>query len=217
MMNYTDEPQVDLEDGQHHEEGFRKKLGKKVAGKNWTKALQIASLASALGIIACAVAQLLEPSNWLVGVNIGILGLIMFICLCPFPPMWNKLVKRWMPFLETWRGRGLYLILMGAMTTTLNSAPGYIVGIVIVLIGLAHILLRCYFKETLDDLEQTNTEKTLKEGDNPWDLRGAAQEYAYDNRKEIGKAAYENRETIGRVAMENREVIAEVALNANRP
>jgi hypothetical protein len=101
--------------------------------------------------------------------NMIFLGLLSVIVMLHFPKRLNTVTKRWFPFLRTWRGRGFYLIFLGSISASLNYVA-LIVGGICVLVGILHIFLLCFFRDTLDktgvrnEMEAARGDKKKEEG-----------------------------------------------------
>jgi len=141
--------------------------------------------------------------------NLIVLGLVTVIILFPFPKRWNQLAKKWFPFLQTWRGRGFYFLLLGSICCSLNLPIPIIVGIVCLLNGLVHIILTFWFRDTLDPTVVHDNVQVDSKNIDSLNLKKEIYDIAYDNREKIAKTAYENRETIGKVARSTVEFVKE--------
>jgi len=104
----------------------------------------------AAGIIGFMNSQ--TPLGYIVLFYLLLLGALQAAVLVPFPAFWARINMKWVPFLHTYRGRGAFLILMGSLSTGTGVANVFI-GIAIVAIGLFHIILACWYKDTLDPSE----------------------------------------------------------------
>jgi len=107
-------------------------------------------------VIAVSVLNLIIPtglsfSKPILSVNLIVLGAISVIIMIHFPASWNRFAKQWFPFLRTWRGRGIYLILIGGICCSL-SWIGILVGIICAFIGIIHFVLLLCYKDDMDDI-----------------------------------------------------------------
>jgi len=204
-MNHNDG--VALETHQEeHKEGFGQKLKRKVASRNWTYILRVGSFLSGGGLVTAGVFACfsVNPLNIIVGVYLVALGLVLLGALIPWPKTWRKLTRKYVPFLHTYRGRGVYLIFLGTLAAGTETIVGIIAGIVITFIGLLHCILAFFFRDVLD--------KAKEEPDDgkPADMNTLKQEV----RQAAVQTAWDNRDTIARTAYDNREFIADNAANA---
>jgi len=147
----------------------------------------------------------LNPGHYITCAYLVLFGALLLLVLIPYPESWKKLTLKWFPFLHTFRGRGFYMIFLGGLASGL-SWTGFAVGICVILIGAAHVILACYFRNTLapsEDFEKAAKERNLADNVTPDQLRK-------DMADEMVKQAWENRETIGEAAWENRDTLAKV-------
>eukprot|EP01124_Arcella_intermedia_P023976 TRINITY_DN393_c1_g2_i2.p1 TRINITY_DN393_c1_g2~~TRINITY_DN393_c1_g2_i2.p1 ORF type:complete len:409 (+),score=47.78 TRINITY_DN393_c1_g2_i2:143-1369(+) len=201
---------------------------KKIANKNWTYILRIGSFVSGGGLIAVGILGLiainLNPLNYIVCIYLLLLGLLLIGAMVPWPKAWKKLTTKYVPFLHTYRGRGLYMIFTG----TLSTGTGWIaiiIGIGITICGLLHCIIAFFFRDALEkksDLDEPDDGKPVTMDSFKQEFKEAAVQTAWDNRETIQKAAWDNREVIAQTAMENKEFVADnagtfvnVAMNNN--
>jgi len=202
---------------------FKDKVKKSIASRNWTRTLGVLTCLSGAGLVAAGVLGMMNiilPSTVIISAYMVVFGILLWLILVPFPQAWKKLNMKWVPFLHTFRGRGLFLIFLGTLATSLGIASVFI-GIVIILIGLAHVILACYFRNTLDPSEDFNKHSQQVEqvhGDQPavtgatggtqspsstGSLTSVIAQAAWDNRSSIAQAAYDNRNSIADVAVKS--------------
>jgi len=93
-----------------------------------------------------------------------LLGLLQLAVLVTISKAWVRVNMKWVPFLHTYRGRGFFLILMGCLATG-TSWYNIFIGIAVVLIGLFHVILACWYKDTLDPSEFQKHHQARKEAE----------------------------------------------------
>eukprot|EP01123_Difflugia_compressa_P010453 TRINITY_DN382_c1_g1_i1.p1 TRINITY_DN382_c1_g1~~TRINITY_DN382_c1_g1_i1.p1 ORF type:complete len:206 (+),score=35.25 TRINITY_DN382_c1_g1_i1:56-673(+) len=189
---------------------------KKAANRNWTYILRIGSFISGGGLIAAGVLGFvtLSPLQIIVSVYLIVLGFALVVALLPFPKTWRLLTLKYVPFLHTYRGRGLYMIFIGTLATG-TGWIAIIIGVVVTLIGLAHIIIAFFFRDALDrnkDLEkQMNHDESVTYDGFKKEMQQAAVQTAWDNKEIIAQTAYDNREAVAQTAYDNREFVTDNA------
>eukprot|EP01125_Pyxidicula_operculata_P021566 TRINITY_DN8366_c0_g1_i1.p1 TRINITY_DN8366_c0_g1~~TRINITY_DN8366_c0_g1_i1.p1 ORF type:complete len:196 (-),score=37.68 TRINITY_DN8366_c0_g1_i1:72-659(-) len=184
---------LDHDNHQPQQDDFQTKVKKKIASKNWTYPLLVGSFLSAGGLVASGVLGFipglstteLNPLHYVVCIYIIALGILMLGSLVTVPEAWYKLNLKWVPFLHTFRGRGLYLIFLGSLSTG-TGAIGIAIGIVVIIIGLAHVLLAFFFRNTLSASKEFNergSASNVSGDDVKRDLAGVAVQTAWNNRE----------------------------------
>eukprot|EP01126_Amoeba_proteus_P002442 TRINITY_DN10755_c0_g3_i1.p1 TRINITY_DN10755_c0_g3~~TRINITY_DN10755_c0_g3_i1.p1 ORF type:complete len:241 (-),score=41.70 TRINITY_DN10755_c0_g3_i1:162-884(-) len=134
-------------------------LTRVVSTRNWTRPLRFASFLCGLGLMVAGLTGMipsplellatLNPLHYLVCACVILFGALLDAVLIPFPSAWKRLNMKWVPFLHTNRGRGFFLMFLGALSTGLGILA-LIIGILVFLVGVVHIFLACYFRDTLD-------------------------------------------------------------------
>jgi len=184
-------------------ENVRETIGKKVAGKNYSRILRLLALICGFAISFSGFMNFFggHVAYTILSINLMALGLITVVILLPFPKKWNENAKKWFPFLQTWRGRGFYLIFLGSICLSLSTVLPILIGICCILIGLVHLILTFWYRDTLDptnivDRTQVQSQNIGMDGFN---LKKEILTVAMDNKETIAQTMYENRETIGTV------------------
>eukprot|EP00005_Dracoamoeba_jomungandri_P000135 CAMPEP_0174253220 /NCGR_PEP_ID=MMETSP0439-20130205/2599_1 /TAXON_ID=0 /ORGANISM="Stereomyxa ramosa, Strain Chinc5" /LENGTH=255 /DNA_ID=CAMNT_0015334129 /DNA_START=58 /DNA_END=825 /DNA_ORIENTATION=- len=75
-----------------------------------------------------------------------LIGMVLMVCTS-IP--WQKIRQYflfWFFFLSTYNGKGLFIFFLGLLATGINT-PGIIVGIALMLLGLAHCILWLFFRD----------------------------------------------------------------------
>jgi len=189
---------IPLESNEDQPEDFKSKMKKRIAGRNWTYPLLIGSFLSGAGLVTSGVlgfmqalgASSLNFLEYVVCIYLIALGLLVIAALLPFPASWRKLNLKWVPFLHTFRGRGFFLIFLGSLATGTNMWVTIIIGIVVIVIGLAHVLLACFFRNTLaasTDFDNRGDVNNVSGEDVKRDLQSAAVTAAWNNRESLSK------------------------------
>ena len=75
------------------------------------------------------------------------MGLVLIAAIIPFPAKWHEASLKWFGLLHKYRGRGFYLIFVGVLAFSCGIS-GWIVGGFAILLGIFHIILAIWFKET---------------------------------------------------------------------
>eukprot|EP01124_Arcella_intermedia_P032379 TRINITY_DN753_c0_g1_i1.p1 TRINITY_DN753_c0_g1~~TRINITY_DN753_c0_g1_i1.p1 ORF type:complete len:215 (-),score=30.90 TRINITY_DN753_c0_g1_i1:39-683(-) len=151
-----EEGNVHLEENQQNEnqdKSWTGKIDKKIASRNWTWTLRILTFIAAGGMIAAGIIGFFNsqtPLGYIVLVYLILLGLVLLGVLVPYPAVWARVNVKWLPFLHTYRGRGAFQVLMGSLATGTAPTVNIFIGVGVVVIGLFHIILACWYKETLD-------------------------------------------------------------------
>eukprot|EP01128_Nolandella_sp_AFSM9_P002613 TRINITY_DN1298_c0_g1_i1.p1 TRINITY_DN1298_c0_g1~~TRINITY_DN1298_c0_g1_i1.p1 ORF type:complete len:220 (+),score=43.23 TRINITY_DN1298_c0_g1_i1:208-867(+) len=191
------------------EEGFFSGIKKKAAGRNWTWTLRIMAFIGGGCVMGAGINGLfslyINILLYIVSIYLIVLGFLLVAVLMTFPEVWKRFNIKWVPFLHTYRGRGLYLIFLGSLCCGVGGSTvllSIILGIVAMVCGVAHILLACFFRSSLNPSDDFNaprgpgpTPDELKDG-----FKGAAAQAAWDNKETIGQVAYENRDTLASAA-----------------
>lgn len=216
-MSETD--RVTLDFGKDHgtakeDEGtLGDKAKKEVASRNWTWALTCGAVIAGIALIVTGIisvipslsTQTLNPGHYIVCGYLVVFGALLILVLVPFPQTWNRLTLKWVPFLHTFRGRGLFMIFMGGLCMGLG-VTGICLGILVIVIGVAHFVLACWFRNTLapskdfdEQAEQRKLGKQITQEEMAADFKQEAQKQAWENREAIASTAWENRETIAKI------------------
>jgi len=196
-------------------------MKKKVTNKNWTYILRVGSFLSSCGIIAAGVLGVLPPPppplNYIVCIYLIILGAILLGTMIPWPKSWRLLTIKYVPFLHTYRGRGLYLIFIGTIAAATSSGVlgflAVIIGIVVTVIGVLHVVIAFFFRDSLGAISEEMGKTDMKDANSgalKQELQQAAVQTAWENRDYIAKTAYDNREFVA----QNADTIAHVAVNS---
>eukprot|EP01104_Vermistella_antarctica_P003714 TRINITY_DN13976_c0_g1_i1.p1 TRINITY_DN13976_c0_g1~~TRINITY_DN13976_c0_g1_i1.p1 ORF type:complete len:176 (-),score=35.29 TRINITY_DN13976_c0_g1_i1:34-561(-) len=121
-------------------------------GKNVTRILNFIFLICGIGLIPAGIFGFLDLSfnilNFVVAAYIIGAGITTCIAAVPFGRINHKLAYRFFPFLQSYKGRGAWLILWGSLAVGLGLI-GFIVGIVTVVLGAAHFILSIWFHHNL--------------------------------------------------------------------
>jgi len=200
---------------------FVQKVKKKFQDRNWTYILRIGSFLSGGGAIVAGSIGLLPPPapplTYIVCIYLIILGAILIGVMIPWPKTWRKLTVKYIPFLHTYRGRGLYIIFIGtisiATTSGVLSFISTIIGIVLTIIGLMHCIIAFFFKDALNpkavDLDQPDGGEPANMNTLKQEIKQAAVKAAWDNKDKLAKTAYDNRQHIA----QNSDKIGHAAVN----
>jgi len=199
----------------HDEDGgtLGDKAKKQIASRNWTMVLTVGAVLSGLCLIATGIASIfpslsvetLNPGHYITCGYLVVFGALLILVMIPYPQTWKRLTLKWVPFLHTFRGRGLYMIFMGGLSTGLGLI-GLILGLLVIVVGVAHFILACWFRNTLDP--STDFEKMAEERHLGSQI--TTDELKQDFAQEAQKKAWENRDTIAEAAWENRDSLAKL-------
>jgi hypothetical protein len=80
------------------------------------------------------------------------LGLVLIAAIIPYPARWHAASLKWFGLLHKYRGRGFYLIFVGVLSFSCGIS-GWIVGGCAIVLGIFHIVLATWFKDTRTFLE----------------------------------------------------------------
>jgi len=111
---------------------LKKKIGKRVAGKNYTRTLMFLTMICGLGTSFSIFLQFsfvagmiavgffgffkltFDLLHYVTATYVIAGGLLILIAIIPIP-IWHKKSVEWFPFLHTFRGRGFYLLFLGSI------------------------------------------------------------------------------------------------------
>eukprot|EP01125_Pyxidicula_operculata_P022136 TRINITY_DN8907_c0_g1_i1.p1 TRINITY_DN8907_c0_g1~~TRINITY_DN8907_c0_g1_i1.p1 ORF type:complete len:272 (+),score=87.39 TRINITY_DN8907_c0_g1_i1:34-849(+) len=131
-------------------------IKRRVVGKNWTAILKLLSGIAAGCLIASGISLFslftLNVLQTIVGLYLIFLGIVFVGALIPCPESWVKLNYKWVPFLHTFRGRGIFLMFLGSLSVSFGFEAflACLLGVAVTVVGLLHVILACFFREKLE-------------------------------------------------------------------
>jgi len=145
-------------EGDQHGQSFAQTVKKQFASGNWTYILHFTSFVSGAALIVCGVlsvipgfstiTETLNPLHYIACAYLILFGLLMICVLIEFPPCWQRLTQKWVPFLLTFRGRGFFLIFLGSLAGAMGLI-GWVIGGFCAVVGFFNIFLACFYKNKL--------------------------------------------------------------------